>query len=1429
MYKKFSILFLLLFTFILILPNQEVNAQAEEDQGQITEGTDYWFGLPECGRDRAEAVRWGTYPVELWLSSKVYTHATIESPGGKITTQTVELLPNQVRIVSLPDEIECSGRNGDNEVVTEKGIHVFSDDPISVGVFVAYKWSGEAYRVTPTAWLGKEYYTLNMYQDRVKMYSGVTENKPPEILVIATEDGTEFQYYPTWETAGGIKPGKNSKVRLNKGQTFLIQGKCYDDRYQQWPTDLTGTKIVANKPVAVISGHTKAAFPRFSVSMLGIKSDFMRNMLMEMMWPVELLGKEYVSAPIKYLNRPYTAANIIPDIKGDIIRFVATEDGTQITRMRQDGTGFYQFSPTMKAGDYYDIVSQEEATMYKSNKPVLVGQYGKAWWLSAVSPIVSPPDGKSGDNPLNPPRNGQGMMLTLAPIEHWCTYATFKSPAGMDDFVYITFETDKLKNLRFDGTSFTALWGSAVREILGTPYSYVCEVVSSGDHYVEGLNGARFAGYAYGNWDAGKDGFAYGYPIGLNYASPCEDSLFITDNIICGNVVGNGFAVPPDSSCARIFNVMFNEKKSYNYSFKYDPFDTRTATHVRYTLTVVNPYDSAYAIVTVMTRSGKSETKIYKYVPEAVNAIPTILDFGLMKPGDNKCLTFKLKNPSTVPVTVKELKLRGNKPEFVLDTKDIPATILPGEELTIEVCATALTNTPAYQSDSVYAVLACYERTLLKLEMRTGTPVVWIGDAKFGQVPKDKPFKKDVEIINRGQVPVELYDITWADHTHFLQVENLDFPIILNNYGDIHIFTVTYQADQAGVQDSTRAFFTGNTTEIKLYSDWTGMGLEAGPTIEGYDWKRQRVIDQFAGVTKYDGKVVVDNLGNSQIEVVDVKIDDDLGGVFKLDKSKLPGLMQPNSPVELPVTFAPNAEIEYTANVTFTALVFNEEKSVTATLHGIGTQPHIQLAGKDFGPPILVGESVQGDGGVDQLNIVSDLTSMNLTIKELKITGPDANAFRIMPAFFEDHPYPITMKPKEVLTVPLEFTAMHPGDHTAYLSSDDDAPLEDPQPLLIGRGQIIGLETSNKYFGLHFTTLSNKDNVYITNTGTVDITFNDIQVRRDPAWGTNDLNNWQILGYRSAIKGTIADIKSFTLQGNDTLYVDAIFTPDQARSYSARIEYDIVMDNTTQTAISKVTGDGKVIKTKIRIPKGYVTDVGALTTIDVIIDQPSDEPKAIDEADIHEFKVLIYYKQQGEEVIDVCPRVDSPADIITTGTMLDGWTCDETQVKDGLFWAHFVSPQQPLRGSGSLFKFKMLSLLSDLNTVPLPVSMELSESRPYVTIEEEPGDISVTQVCIDSLRLPKLTNFEYMLSSASPNPVEDKTSIMYRVGLEAPTIITLYNSTGSKIATLVNEVKIPGNYTYDLNVKDMNLSSGVYFYRIESGPYSEVKELVIRK
>ncbi|MBK8553719.1 MAG: T9SS type A sorting domain-containing protein [Ignavibacteria bacterium] len=50
---------------------------------------------------------------------------------------------------------------------------------------------------------------------------------------------------------------------------------------------------------------------------------------------------------------------------------------------------------------------------------------------------------------------------------------------------------------------------------------------------------------------------------------------------------------------------------------------------------------------------------------------------------------------------------------------------------------------------------------------------------------------------------------------------------------------------------------------------------------------------------------------------------------------------------------------------------------------------------------------------------------------------------------------------------------------------------------------------------------------------------------------------------------------------------------------------------------------------------------------------------------------------------------------------------------------------------------------------------------------------------------------------------------------------------GKEVATLVNENLNPGSYNFDFNAS--NISSGVYFYRITAGEFSEVKKMTLLK
>lgn len=89
----------------------------------------------------------------------------------------------------------------------------------------------------------------------------------------------------------------------------------------------------------------------------------------------------------------------------------------------------------------------------------------------------------------------------------------------------------------------------------------------------------------------------------------------------------------------------------------------------------------------------------------------------------------------------------------------------------------------------------------------------------------------------------------------------------------------------------------------------------------------------------------------------------------------------------------------------------------------------------------------------------------------------------------------------------------------------------------------------------------------------------------------------------------------------------------------------------------------------------------------------------------------------------------------------------------------------------------------------------------------------------------------FALSQNYPNPFNPSTIIQYSLEKTVMVSLNVYNLLGTKVATLVNTSQNAGRYTVQLNVNQgsFNLSSGVYFYRLEAGSFISTKKLVLIK
>jgi hypothetical protein len=85
----------------------------------------------------------------------------------------------------------------------------------------------------------------------------------------------------------------------------------------------------------------------------------------------------------------------------------------------------------------------------------------------------------------------------------------------------------------------------------------------------------------------------------------------------------------------------------------------------------------------------------------------------------------------------------------------------------------------------------------------------------------------------------------------------------------------------------------------------------------------------------------------------------------------------------------------------------------------------------------------------------------------------------------------------------------------------------------------------------------------------------------------------------------------------------------------------------------------------------------------------------------------------------------------------------------------------------------------------------------------------------------------FMLYDNYPNPFNPSTTLRYSISEASFTSIKIYDALGNEVSSLVNETKPAGTYEVEFNASD--LSSGIYYYTLNAGSFSETKKMILMK
>ena len=229
--------------------------------------------------------------------------------------------------------------------------------------------SSSTYLALPTKNLGIEEYVY--YAVSVKAFVRADAS----VVIVGTADGTNFaltvpvnSYIKISNSAqwSQLTPGTIYSYQINRLQIVYIAA---------FTTDLTGTKIVANKPISVFSGHECAWIPDHVTPC---------DNIVEQMLPTELWGKVHYIAPLSS-RESYT------------IKILAEESSTSI--QLHCSTVSARKSYVLNAGSHItEILTNEDFCVIFSTKKILVVQFSH---------------GKSEDG------QGDPMMVLIPPTTHY--------------------------------------------------------------------------------------------------------------------------------------------------------------------------------------------------------------------------------------------------------------------------------------------------------------------------------------------------------------------------------------------------------------------------------------------------------------------------------------------------------------------------------------------------------------------------------------------------------------------------------------------------------------------------------------------------------------------------------------------------------------------------------------------------------------------------------------------------------------------------------------------------------------------------------------------------------------------------------------------------------------------------------------------------
>jgi len=88
---------------------------------------------------------------------------------------------------------------------------------------------------------------------------------------------------------------------------------------------------------------------------------------------------------------------------------------------------------------------------------------------------------------------------------------------------------------------------------------------------------------------------------------------------------------------------------------------------------------------------------------------------------------------------------------------------------------------------------------------------------------------------------------------------------------------------------------------------------------------------------------------------------------------------------------------------------------------------------------------------------------------------------------------------------------------------------------------------------------------------------------------------------------------------------------------------------------------------------------------------------------------------------------------------------------------------------------------------------------------------------------------DFTLYQNYPNPFNPSTKISWQSPVGSWQTLKVFDVLGREVATLVDEYRDAGSYNIEFRIENLELSSGIYFYKLQTEYYSSTKKMICLK